>query len=275
MAGIFPPPLKDLKLPIVWQPFSSTIDLQSKVRKIKLSSNQLIPLLFFQFLHFKPEACPTYSAAYYNLVSNPPADVVAWMLEDKEQIAELSGHLGVPMTNIQYLYYIGDFVKTNLLLGDYVPEWALTAYNTFLQKYIKRYFQLAHETDFMVNVRGGPVMTQIIENMEAQIAGSAAARNFMIYSAHDMTVESLVRVLGVRSQIPELVSYADTVLIELVNNGGGSEMQVQALYVDNSGSFPNRFTVNVPGCGTVCNFSTFKAAVNKYLVTDYEGLCGL
>lgn len=31
MAGILPPPIKDLKLPIVWQPFSSTIDLQSKV----------------------------------------------------------------------------------------------------------------------------------------------------------------------------------------------------------------------------------------------------
>lgn len=225
-------------------------------------------------MHFKPEACPTYYAAYHNLIVNPPADVVAWMVEDKEQIDLLSGYLGVPMSNIQYLYYVGDFVKTNLLLGDYVPDWALTAYNTFLQKYIKRYFQLAHETDFMVQVRGGPVVTQIIENMEAQIEGSSAARNFLIYSAHDMTVESLVRVLGVRSQTPELVSYADTVMIELVDNGG-SELQVQALYVDNSGSFPNRFPVNVPGCGTVCNFSTFKAVVNKYLVPNYEGLCGL
>ena len=177
--------------------------------------------------------------------------------------------------NVQALYYIGDFVKTNLFLNDYVPEWALHAYNTILPKYMERFFSLAHETDFLLQVRGGPVITQIIENMELRMQGSSESRNFLIYSAHDMTVESLVRVLGARSQTPQFVNYADTVLIELVTSPSGGEMQVQALYIDNSGAIPNRFALNVPGCGTICSFSQFKSVVQKYLVPDYKTLCGL
>lgn len=257
MAGIFPPPLTNLKLPIVWQPFSSTIDLQS------------------QYLHFEPNVCPTYYAIYHDVVDvNPPADVLTWFEEDKAQIDMLSGYIGVNVRSLTALYYIGDFVKTNLLLGDSVPDWALAAYNTILPKYVRRFFDIAHETEFMTRVRGGPVLTQIVENMDAFVAGSSEARNFMIYSGHDMTVESLLRVLGVRSQTPELVNYADTVLVELVDNGG-SEMQVQVLYVDNSGPIPNRFPVNVPGCGSVCNLSTFKSAVGRFFVADYKGMCGL
>lgn len=198
--------------------------------------------------------------------------MLAWFEQDNDQIEALSAHVGYPLRSVMALYYVGDFVQTNLFLGDYVPDWALEAYNTFLPKYMTRYFQMTHETDFMTQVRGGPVITQIIENMEAY--PSVEARNILIYSAHDMTVESLIRVLGVRSQTPELVNYADTVLIELVDNGG-SEMQVQALYVDNSGAIPNRFAVNVPGCGTLCSLSTFKSVVSKFLVPDYEKLCGL
>lgn len=225
-------------------------------------------------MHFKPEVCPTYYAAYNDLIHNPPADVLAWFEEDAEEIEILSGHMGLSVRSVMALYYIGDFVKTNLFLGDSIPEWALEAYNTFLPKYMKRYFQMCHETDFMVRVRGGPVITQIIENMEAYASGAKEARNILIFSAHDMTVESLIRVLGVRDQTPELVNYADTVLIELVDEGG-SELQVQALYVDNSGAIPNRYAVSVPGCGTLCNLATFKSVVSKYLVPDYEGLCGL
>lgn len=256
MAGIFPPPIKDLKLPIVWQPFSSTIDTAA------------------QYLYFKPEVCPTYYEIYHDLQANPPSDVLAMFEEDKEAIEVLSGHIGMSVRSVQALYYIADFVKTNLFLGDEIPEWALEAYNTFLPKYTKRFFQMAHETEFLTKVRGGPVLSQMIENMELVIQGSSEARNFMIYSAHDMTVESLLRVLGVRDQTPELVNYADTVLIDLVDNGG-SELQVQALYVDNSGAIPNRFGIGIPGCGTLCNFSTFKNAVSKYLVADYKQMCGL
>lgn len=148
------------------------------------------------------------------------------MEQDKAIIDELAGLIGYPLHGFQMLVGVSEIVRANVAMGVHTPARVLEIYDTTLKKYMERYLELAHETEFMLTVRGGPVITQIVDNMDAVAQNSNAARDFMIFSAHDMTVFSLANILGVKSQIPALPNYADTILVDLVNNGGG-ELQVQ------------------------------------------------
>lgn len=164
-----------------------------------------------------------YNDLNYN---NNPADIAAWLAQDKPIIDELAGLIGYPLSGFKMLVGISEIVRANYAMGVYTPDRILEIYSSTLQKYMERYLELCHETEFMITVRGGPLITQIVDNMDAVAQNSKDKRDFMIFSAHDMTVFSLAKVLGVTSQIPKLPNYADTILIDLVENGG-SELQVQ------------------------------------------------
>lgn len=176
---------------------------------------------------FEPTACNKYNNLYIDLnYNNNPADIASWLQQDQPIVDELSGLIGMQLSGFKMLVGMAEIVRANSAMGVYTPDRILEIHHSTLIKYMERYLELAHETEYMLTVRGGPLITQIVDNMEAVAQKSKAGRDFMIFSAHDMTVFSLANILGVKSQIPKLPNYADTILVDLVDNGG-SELQVQ------------------------------------------------
>lgn len=207
------------------------------------------------------------------MMAYPPEPFASYIQDDQLILAELSIKMGLPLTNIMEIAYAADMVNANILMGEETPAWAVDALETTLSKYMAM-SQIFFATEFMIKVRGGTVITEVVQNMEAIIDNADQGKQFLIYSGHDVNLHSLAHVLGVSSQILAIPNYADTMLLELVDNGG-SEFQVQALYVDNSGHIPVRSAINIPGCGSACNFSTFKGLVAKFLISDWDELCAL
>lgn len=216
---------------------------------------------------FNLRACPRYAREYFSLVANPPADIAAWLKEDHEALQQYSELAQTPLTTIMEVGMFADVIKAQISIEPDVPQWAVDAYNSVLKKYIARMFALFHETESLVRIRGGPLITEILNNLEAVTNGSG--KPILIYSAHDITVLSLAYVLGVESQIPAQPNYSDTFMVDLLENG-----EVQVVYMNTEVlDSPTMTVMDLPGCGTSCSLDTLRRTLSDMLVDDWDAMC--
>lgn len=259
MAGFFPPPLLDTNLPIYWQPFFYDIDYAGRV------------------LYFNDDfsTCPVYGAEIYKFMTNPPAEQMRWLEDDKAILEDLASRLGIaPIKDLVTALMVADGVKVLISIDPKTPQWAVDAYKNTLFKYGELLKTFPHSTPVMVKIRGGPMVTEMVKNMEAIARNDQSGKKVLIYSAHDMTVASLAFALGVEDQIPAPISFSDTIMVDLVDRKG-SELAVEVVYMDNVNIIPRKILLSVPGCGTSCPLSVFRNAVKDVLVDDLDKLCGL
>lgn len=191
--------------------------------------------------------CPRYDALYNKLVGDPDPDTDIYKYNQKirplyEYLRKHSGEVslvpfvfalfrGIPfldfsnifeffvtsdqnVTNVGQVFFIHDvlFVEDSHDLP--LPPWTTTIYPAVLLSVRARAFQLFTETQFMKRIRGGPLLTDIYQQMlQKQI--NALTRNFAIYSAHDSTVVNLMRALNVTEQTTNTPDYGAAVALEL------------------------------------------------------------
>lgn len=211
---------------------------------------------------------------FATLLADPPAEVAEMIVADQPAFEQIGKELGFPITNLLDIIGVAEWIRSTAVMEDeYVPQWALDAYTKTLEKYLARLLAMSHETEFMLKVRAGPMLREIVNNMEAVQSGSEDERKFIIYSSHDITILNLAQAMGVYDQIPWLPYYSDTIMIELVDSENGGELKVQVVYVSYLTAIPNLYNLDVPGCGKQCSLSTFKALVEKYFVKDLRDIC--
>lgn len=258
MAGFMPPPVLDTTLPIYWQPFTFEVDHAGRI----------------VYLLFDAEACPVFVQGAYNYMMNPPEPLASWIAADKAAFAEFATKLGTPINGVMDVLLVSDALKIQKGTDKKMPQWALDGYETTFKKYGMLLKTMPHATETMIKIRGGPMLTQIVENMVAVANNGTSAKKVLLYSAHDATIASLAFALKVEDQIPEPVSYSDSIMVDLVSNGNGEPL-VEVFYLDYSSFLPNSYKLKVPGCGTSCTLSTFRNAVKDMMVDDLDKLCGL
>lgn len=258
MAGFLPPPATDKTLPISWQSFPFAVDNEARV------------------LTINPAACAKYQKDYIHALNTIDSDptVRNWMAQDKAIIKKVGDFVGQSLTTFNDVSMAAETIRTQQFLDANIPTWAISAYAGPLKKYFIRYADLYHETELMKKVRGGPMITQVVDNMVAMRNNNSTARNVMIFSAHDFTLHSMITVLNVKSQVPQVAAYGDTIAIEL-HQTGTNEPEVQVYYYSNSANLKFMILLHVPGCGNPCRLSTFNNLVSKYLVRDFDAMCRL
>lgn len=257
MAGFLPPPLHQSNLPIFWQPFPFDIDYDGKLVYMRLDNS-----------------CPVFLQHAYMLMMNPPAEVAAWMAADKEAFKAFSQKLGSPISTIENVLIVSDALKIQMGIDPTMPQWAKDGFTNTFQKYGVLSTTMLHKNPTMIKIRGGPMLTEMVNNMVAVANGNASGKKVLLYSAHDITVSSLAYALGVEEQIPRHISYSDSIMVDLVGVGSG-EASVEVIYMDNANKVPKAFHLSVPGCGKSCSLSRFRQAVQGMMVDDYKKLCGL
>lgn len=162
-----------------------------------------------------------------------------------------------------------DLIKTQMCIDPDTPQWVVEAYHSTLKKYIVRMLAMFHETDFMKKVRGGPLLTEIINNMEAVASNKESGKNILIYSGHDITLLSVAYALGVESQIPDQPNYGDTFMVDLLDSG-----DVEVVYMNTEDeNNPTMSVMDVPGCGTSIPLDAFRRAMSHLIVEEGEDLC--
>lgn len=253
MSGFFPPPAKDKTLSIDWQPFPFTVD--SAYRTVIVNT----------------AGCPIYQKDLQVAQAQFAANASVWLAEDKAALDRISAVVGLPMDNIGTIMAAFDLLQANRFLVNTIPQWLLNDLDNVLLKYTIAYARALVTSEYARKVNSGNLITEIIRNMEAIRDGTATARNFLIYSGHDTSLSSLAQALGVDSQMPTMATYGDTLAVELNQVSKAGTLEVQVVYV----SEKKKTILTVPNCGKSCTLDKWIAEMSKYIVTDFNALCGL
>lgn len=116
----------------------------------------------------------------------------------------------------------GDLADTLLIQHDNgleLPAWAKPYFPDVLFGTRVRAYQVYTETPYMRRIRGGPLLTDILEQMKLKQDGKLS-RKIAIYSAHDTTLNFLMNALSVIDQTTILADYAAALAIELYCDSG-------------------------------------------------------
>lgn len=197
-----------------------------------------------------------------------------WVPADKAMSDKLETLMGTPMNSYGKLEAAAEIIRTNQYLDPSTPGWAVNYLKGALFKYFKGYMDAFNHNEYMVRVRGGPLMTQIIDNMVAVQNKNSTAKNLQIFSAHDSNLLVMAIMLGVEDQITEDNFYVDTFSVEL-HQTGTSEPEVQVWYFSNASKKPYKKQIFLPSCKSPCSLSQFNAAMSKWIVRDWNALCQL
>lgn len=80
----------------------------------------------------------------------------------------------------------------------------------------ERSLALLTETPFMKKVKGGALLTEIIDQMTKKRSRTLTPdRSIFIYSGHDVTLVNLMRALNIIDQTTMKPDYASTLVLEL------------------------------------------------------------
>lgn len=118
------------------------------------------------------------------------------------------------VTNVQQ---VGDLENVLSIQQNYelvLPEWSNAVFPDDLLPVRIRSFQLYTETAYMKRIKGGPLVTEIFNQMQAKQRGDLS-RKIMIFSAHDKTLANVMSALDVSDQTEPLPDFGATLIFEL------------------------------------------------------------
>lgn len=107
-----------------------------------------------------------------------------------------------------------DTLKSQLLYGLPLPEWAEDIFFEKMLDSLRRGLNLLTETPYMTRIKGGGLLTEIFKELSQKQHG-ALARNVTIYSGHDNTLMALFKALNIFNPIPFVPDYGAAISIEL------------------------------------------------------------
>lgn len=254
MAGFFPPPAKDKTIPFPWQAFPFSVDNKAEV------------------LYYNPNSCPSWLREYQTVLSTEVPD--KWMIEDRETLDRVQEFVGIPLRTYNDVGSVAETIRAAVFIDPKTPQWLIDVSKSTLEKYFAFSFTRMHSKDSLRKIRGGPLLTRIVNNMQA-ITGSNStiSHNFMIFSGHDMNTLSLANVIGIQDQVPVLADYADCMAVELHQPAGNVEPTVQIRYISTTAKTPYELEAKIPGCPSPCRLSAFVKIVEKFLVPNYNEIC--
>lgn len=111
-----------------------------------------------------------------------------------------------------------ELLNDNLIIDEdnsfELPDWALTVFPDLLYPVSARSQALFTETAYMKRVKGGPLITKIVGDMDLKRNGDLT-QNMTFYSAHDVTLTNVMRALEIQNQTSILPEYGAALIFEL------------------------------------------------------------
>jgi len=116
-------------------------------------------------------------------------------------------------------------------------------------------------------LKGGPLLTEMITNMEKKVNNIEPNARLYVYSAHDSTLLALLSLLDLYDNVPP--GYASCIIVELhqVNR----QYLVQILYrLDVESEF---IVLTVPGCTPLCPLKTLQKLTRDLVINNFTAAC--
>ncbi|GFO25792.1 lysosomal acid phosphatase [Plakobranchus ocellatus] len=250
LAGLYPPLAAQLWNPdLKWQP----IPVQSK------------PLETDNKLGLK-QPCPRYDQLFAELLNSTA------VREEQESYEEffkmVEKNTGIKRESLKDFWSVADTLTCekahNLTWNDWV--YAPDVWETILELQTIA-FDLLFNTSAMVRLKGGPLLKEIIANMEAASETLNPLPKVYMYSAHDTTVAALLRAMLIFNTPPP--EYRALVIVEL--HEIDSKHVVKILYRNDSTTEPYEFIPK--GCSDPCTLQEFIKVTAERVPGNWQEEC--
>lgn len=156
-----------------------------------------------------------------------------------------------------------------------LPNWVNDTVFERLQKIRAHSFTLMFETEELAKFKGGPLLKEMISNMNAKKLGTINTKLFM-YSGHDTTLAALMHSLKVFNNISP--PYTACLIMELHQKTDG-EYFIRLLYKNSTTNLNNYMKephlLTIPGCTTNCPYTKFLELTQNSVPVDWVQECQL
>ncbi|KAJ6638288.1 Lysosomal acid phosphatase [Pseudolycoriella hygida] len=259
VAGFLPPLENRNELPISWQPVP--------INSIPRDRDHILA---------QKKPCPRYDEALKKLMNaNTTSNEIKAINEKNEALYEhLSKHTGNNITNILDVELLYNTLEIEHEAGLTLPEWTEDVFPDKMLPLAERNLELLTETPFMKKVKGGALLTEIMEHMTKKRSRTLTPdRSIFIYSGHDVTLVNLMRALDIIDQTTKKPDFASALVLELHHSiTFKDDFEVKIVYYFNSDDkFPKE--ISIPECNSPCSLTQFTRVMDKVTLRKYDMIC--
>ncbi|BES92136.1 acid phosphatase [Nesidiocoris tenuis] len=181
-------------------------------------------------------------------------------------------YAGGPFNTLDYFEYLYSTLQIEKNNNLTLPEWTNGVYPDQLLAPAGLSFATPTWTPGMKRLRGGPLVKEVMVNMEEKIAGklNPPSQNISIYSAHDTTVAAFLNSLDMFNFLPP--PFASMVLLEL-RKTAQNDYAVVVLYKNSTDPTVDPHILTVPGCFDACPIKDMEALIQPIIPGDWDSEC--
>lgn len=96
-----------------------------------------------------------------------------------------------------------------------LPTWTDPVFPNRLRSMVEHALKLRTHTTYMKRIKGGPLITKIVDQMQMKQSRASPNRSISIFCAYDTTLGSVMRALNIIDQTSQSPDYGATLSIEL------------------------------------------------------------
>ncbi|KAH9488851.1 hypothetical protein Btru_058684 [Bulinus truncatus] len=252
LAGLYSPQGEQIWNPsLLWQPIPVQTSPVKTDNKLAISA-----------------PCPKYDKLLGDVLQSP--EIVKEEQENKVFYDMVEAKTGIKKENILEIWGVSDTLLCekihNLTWNDWAYEngvWDKLLSLSSLSSAVYTY------TPEMARLTGGPLLKEIISNMQAAVIQDAPSPKFYMYSAHDTTVAALLSAMHVFDRHAPM--YRALVMVELhyIQN----DYFVRIYYRNDTTREPYELTP--PGCENPCKLAEFVSITQDTVPEDWDQECQL
>lgn len=179
-------------------------------------------------------------------------------------------HAGVRDVNLMKAFSIADPVSCWVAHNLSFPSWMTPDVAARILEIGALKHYLKFSTPGMQRLRGGPLVKEMLENMERRMKEPdlRKGRRVFSYSAHDGTISAVMNYLGIFNH--KKSPYGSCLLVEL-HEKPERHFFVKFFLRNSSSSVPH--FIPFPNCRPECPFEQFKTAASRNLPQDVRAEC--
>ncbi|XP_060584387.1 lysosomal acid phosphatase-like [Ruditapes philippinarum] len=253
LAGLYPPDVDQQFNPAIkWQPIPVFTRPKPEDNMLNMG-----------------EYCPRYNDLLQQTLSSHA--VTEEEIKNKPFYEFLGKMTGFDHENISNIWQIADTTYCEKAHGMNVSSWINDTVFQKLRELEAYQFTLLFYTPEMSMLKGGPLLSQFIKNMNNKKTLKTLKTKMFMYSAHDTTVAALLSALGLYDKKSPM--YTATVIVEL-HEKPANNYYVNIFYknvTDNS----TAYKLTLPKCTADCPLDDFIRLTQWGVPTDWLKQCGL
>ncbi|ODN03821.1 Lysosomal acid phosphatase [Orchesella cincta] len=229
---------------------------------------------------FQRDTCPAYTSEFKRVLECPLIE--EFKKSHQETFQYIKEHTGMDEVNIENVGQVHDTLFIQSLYNISLPNWTEKVYPEPMKTMSDLGFQILSANREMMKFNGGPLLKEVIENMESTVEflkcpkkqkEKKRVKKVYLYSGHDTTVAAFLATLSVfDTHQPPYTSAVIVELHQMQEKGSGSKKHLVKVFYRNSTAVAPREMI-IPDCGNPCHLDKLKEVVRDLLLEDWGAEC--